>query len=60
MYQCASYYESKNDTLDSDSLNIEAEKILELNDDGTIVSPPTQSITQPEKPTEKPLRLEDL
>ena len=60
MYQCASYYERKQDTINSDTLDVEAEKTLQLNEDGTIVSAPTQSITQPEKPVEEPIRLEDL
>lgn len=60
MYQCASYYEQKKDTIDSDTLDIEAEQTLQLNEDGTIISAPTQSITQPEKPVEEPIMLEDL
>lgn len=60
MYQCASYYERKQDTINSDTLDVEAEKTLQLNEDGTMVSAPTQSITQPEKPVEEPIRLEDL
>ena len=56
-YNCASYYERREDTIDADSIDIEEEKIIDL-DDLEPQNTLRNSIQQ--KIKEEPIRLEDL
>ena len=56
-YNCASYYERQEDTIDADSIDIEEEKIIDL-DDLEPQNTLRNSIQQ--KIKEEPIRLEDL
>lgn len=61
MYTCDSYYQHRNDTLDTDSIQQEEDEMIELDEDGNPIAKPAQEATEPkQQPKEQPIRLEDL
>ena len=60
MYICDSYYEHRRDTVNSDSLEIVHDDMLEVDENGNPIHQPVNVVPETEKPKEQQIRLEDL
>ena len=60
MYICDSYYEHRRDTVNSDSLEIVHDDMLEVDENGNPIHQPVNVVPEIEKPKEQQIRLEDL
>lgn len=60
MYICDSYYEHRRDTVNSDSLDVAHDDMLEVDENGNPIHQPMNVVPETEKPKEQQIRLEDL